>query len=96
MRLDWNFRDIPQLVGSIVQIVFFITPIMWRPELLKNRTFIATANPLYHLVEIVRAPLLGMAPSSASYYAVVIITLVNGAIAAALFVRFRARISYWV
>ncbi len=91
-----RFRDIPQLVSSIVQIVFFITPIMWRPELLKNRTFIATANPLYHLVEIVRAPLLGMTPATSSYIAVAIITLVNGGIAAALFVRFRARISYWV
>lgn len=91
-----RFRDIPQLVGSIVQIVFFVTPIMWRPELLKNRTYIATANPLFHLVEIVRAPLLGTLPDIDSYLAVTIITLINGAIAAALFVRFRARISYWV
>jgi lipopolysaccharide transport system permease protein len=91
-----RFRDIPQLVSSIVQIVFFVTPIMWHPELLKNRTYIATANPLYHLVEIVRAPLLGLTPAAGSYLAVAIITLVNGGIAAALFVRFRSRISYWV
>ena len=28
-----RFRDIPQLINSLVQIVFFVTPIMWKPEL---------------------------------------------------------------
>ena len=46
--------------------------------------------------EIVRAPLLGITPDSSSYIAVAIITVVNAGIAAALFARFRARISYWV
>lgn len=94
--LSARFRDIPQLVASIVQILFFITPIMWRPELLKSRTYIAAANPLYHLVEVVRAPLLGVTPAFSNYFAVAVITVVNGGIAAALFMRFRARISYWV
>ena len=58
-----RFRDIPQLINSIVQIVFFVTPIMWKPELLRTRSYIAEFNPFYHLVEIVRAPLLGQMPS---------------------------------
>jgi lipopolysaccharide transport system permease protein len=91
-----RFRDVPQLINSAVQIVFFVTPIMWKPELLRNRTFIADFNPLYHLLEIVRAPLLGNAPPSKSYLAVLLITLVNAAIVSLFFARFRARISYWV
>src|SRR6266436_4655263 len=51
-----RFRDVPQLINSVVQIVFFVTPIMWKPELLHSRAYIAEFNPFYHLMEIVRAP----------------------------------------
>src|SRR3981081_3647654 len=91
-----RFRDIPQLINSLVQIVFFVTPIMWKPELLRTRSFIAEFNPFYHLLEIVRAPLLGSLPSVKSYIAVLLITLVNVVIVGAFFARFRSRISYWV
>jgi len=91
-----RFRDVPQLINSVVQIVFFVTPIMWKPELLRSRTFIADFNPFYHLLEIVRAPLLGSLPSTKSYIAVLLITLVNVVIVGAFFARFRSRISYWV
>jgi ABC-2 type transport system permease protein/lipopolysaccharide transport system permease protein len=91
-----RFRDVPQLVNSVVQIVFFVTPIMWQPELLHNRTYIAKLNPFYHLIEIVRAPLLGTLPSAENYLAVLLITLLNVAIVGTFFARFRSRISYWV
>lgn len=91
-----RFRDVPQLINSGVQIVFFITPIMWKPELLRTRVYIAEWNPFYHLVEIVRAPLLGSLPSTTNYVAVLLITAVNLIIVGAFFARFRSRISYWV
>jgi ABC-2 type transport system permease protein/lipopolysaccharide transport system permease protein len=91
-----RFRDIPQLVVSLVQIAFFLTPIFWTPDLLKGRAFVLDFNPFYHLIEIVRGPLLGTIPSSQNYLAVALITLANIAIAGIFFVRFRGRISYWV
>jgi lipopolysaccharide transport system permease protein len=91
-----RFRDVPQLINSIVQVIFFVTPIFWKPELLKSRPFIADFNPLFHLIEIVRAPLLGIVPSPKSYLAVLLITLVNIAVVSVFFTRFRSRISYWV
>lgn len=91
-----RFRDVPQVVVSVVQIVFFVTPIFWKPELLQSRAYLADLNPFYHLIEIVRAPLLGQMPTSKHYLAVLLITLINLAIASAFFARFRARIAYWV
>ncbi|HUS10561.1 MAG TPA: hypothetical protein VMZ30_08860, partial [Pyrinomonadaceae bacterium] len=91
-----RFRDVPQLINSIVQIVFFITPIFSKPELLKERTFVADFNPFFHLLEVVRAPLLGLVPSATSYFAVLFITLVNLLLVSVFFARFRSRISYWV
>lgn len=91
-----RFRDIPQLIGSLIQIVFFVTPIMWKPELLQHRSYIATLNPFFHLIEIVRAPLLGSVPPLETYIWVLAITALNIVIVSTFFVRFRSRISYWV
>jgi lipopolysaccharide transport system permease protein len=91
-----RFRDIPQVINSVVQIVFFVTPIFWKPDLLKARTYIADFNPAYHLLEVVRQPLLGYMPSGKSYLAVLLITAINIAVTGFFFVRFRSRIAYWV
>jgi lipopolysaccharide transport system permease protein len=91
-----RFRDVPQIINSMVQIVFFVTPIMWRPELLQTQSYVVEFNPFFHLIEVVRAPLLGAMPSRENYFAVLMITVINVAISGAFFVRFRSRISYWI
>jgi lipopolysaccharide transport system permease protein len=91
-----RFRDVPQLIASMVQIIFFVTPIFWKPELLKGKDYVTDFNPLFHLLEIVRAPLLGGMPSAKNYFAVLFITLINIAITGAFFSRYRSRISYWI
>jgi ABC-2 type transport system permease protein/lipopolysaccharide transport system permease protein len=90
-----RFRDIPQAITSFMQVVFFITPIMWKPELLADQR-VVDFNPLFHLIEVVRAPLLGHMPSLNTWLAVLLITSVNVVVSGALFARFRSRISYWV
>ena len=91
-----RFRDIPQIVASVVQIVFFVTPIMWKPEFLGERSYLIAINPFFHLIEVVRAPLLGHAPTLENCAAVAIVTIVNLLIASGFFVKYRPRIAYWV
>jgi lipopolysaccharide transport system permease protein len=90
-----RYRDVPQFVNSIVQILFFVTPIMWKPELLKDHVYLEL-NPLYHLLEIVRAPLLDNLPTLENYLNVALVTAFNVALTGAIFTRFRSRIAYWV
>lgn len=59
-----RFRDLAQVVGSAVQFAFFMTPIFWDVSHLPETPIFVDANPLHHLIEIVRAPMLG-APASA-------------------------------
>lgn len=94
--LSARFRDIPQIISSVTQIAFFVTPVMWSPVLLGLNSPIVLLNPFFHLLEIVRAPLLGQVFPFTSYIAVFMITIVSFGISAAFFVRFRNRISYWV
>ena len=54
-----RFRDVPLVISSVMQVTFFLTPIFWMPtESAHNPAFIA-GNPFYHLIQLVRAPLLG-------------------------------------
>jgi len=91
-----RFRDIPQVINSIVQILFFVTPLMWKPDAVKIPAYVTELNPVYHLLQIVRAPLLGEVPTASNYAAVGLVTLINVALSGLLFSRYRARIAYWV
>jgi len=91
-----RFRDIPQFINSIVQILFFVTPVMWHPDLLREHRLFLDLNPFYHLLELVRQPLLGRAPTIENYLVASLLSVVNLALAGAIFVRFRSRIAYWV
>lgn len=94
--LSARFRDIPLIIASIVQVVFFITPVIWRPEMLPERTLLLVLNPLYHMVEIIRAPLLGGVPSLENWYAVITISILGAAITFVFYSTYRWRIPYWL
>ena len=91
-----RFRDIPRILASFVQVLFLITPIIWTPDLLGPQLYLAQANPFFHLIEIVRAPLLGELPSTQTLLVTLAITAINGLVTSYFFLRFRARISYWI
>lgn len=90
-----RFRDIPQIVQSIIGIAFMLTPIIWQPSLL-GRTAIIEYNPFYHAIEIIRRPLLGTYPSTSSWIAMLAVAFVGYLFMFFLFSRYRARIAYWI
>jgi homopolymeric O-antigen transport system permease protein len=91
-----RFRDVPQLVNSLLQLLFFVTPIMWMPELLGQRMYVVQFNPGYHIVELMRAPLLGNAPSEIAWLYVAGMTVVGGLGTFVVFRHYRNRISFWL
>jgi ABC-type polysaccharide/polyol phosphate export permease len=92
-----RFRDIQPIVQTVVQISMLITPIFWMPESLSgaHRLMFAQLNPLYRLIDVVRAPLLGKTPTLASYIAMVVMTTIGWVVTYATFRYFRKRIPYW-
>jgi ABC-type polysaccharide/polyol phosphate export permease len=92
-----RYRDISQIIKSMVQVVFFITPVMWKPEaLLGKNHYIVELNPFYSFIELIRAPLLGKAPALYNIEFVAITTVVGMLAAWIAFVRRRSRIVYWL
>jgi len=94
--LGTRFRDLQQIVVSMIQVVFFMTPIFWKMELLGRHAYIVLLNPFYHFVEIIRAPLLGQTPALSSYAVVCGVTAIGFLAADAAFGKFRGRIHYWL
>ena len=91
-----RYRDIPQIVASFVQVAFFLTPIMWRSEMLGRYQWAVDFNPLYHFLQIARAPLLAGAVSTNSWLAAILITVLGFAVTLLVFSRYRARVAYWM
>jgi lipopolysaccharide transport system permease protein len=91
-----RFRDMQPIIGSVVQLAFFLTPIFWKPEALGNRVAFAKYNPLYMLVDLLRGPILGYVPGINVYIGVGVIALSLYAVAIPMFVRYRSRVAFWV
>jgi ABC-type polysaccharide/polyol phosphate export permease len=91
-----RFRDIPQIIGSLVQVTFFLTPVLWKAEMLGRHAWAAQFNPYYHFLEVIRAPMLGNSASAQSWAVIGAISLLGWVFTLLLFARFRARVAYWV
>lgn len=91
-----RFRDVPQAVQSIMQVIFFLTPIFWMPSAVSDRPMFTHANPFYHFIELVRAPMLGHEPTLVNWQ-VALWCCAGVAIAAVLSVTItRKRINLWL
>lgn len=91
-----RFRDVAQAATSVVQILFFVTPVMWRPESLGAHAWISTLNPLTQFFDLLRDPLLGKTPPLYSWIFVLAVTILGWIGTIYLFSRYRARVAYWV
>lgn len=92
-----RFRDVQPLVASVLQIALFVTPIMWSADQLGGkRWLILYPNLLYHIVDVLRSPLLGHIPAPSTYAAVVLLTIIGWMMTFLIFARFRRRVPFWV
>lgn len=101
--ISTRFRDIPPVTQSIVQLMFFMTPIVWIYDDLLSKGGNITArarlvefNPFLHFIEIIRRPMLGQSFEARYWIVVAVITVVGWTLALVFLRNYRARVSYWV
>jgi ABC-2 type transport system permease protein/lipopolysaccharide transport system permease protein len=94
--LSARFRDIPPIVATVTQMMFLLTPILWRPEQVPGREWIYLFNPFYYLVQIIREPLEGISPSPFIWGVALAMTSAGFIVSLLFFSRFRNRIVYWL
>lgn len=93
-----RYRDMAQIVISLLQVCFYVTPIIWMPSLLPERTsaMILGPNPVYHLLEVVRAPLMDQMPTLQNFLFCTFLALFGWLATIFLFDKYRNRIVYWL
>jgi ABC-2 type transport system permease protein len=99
-----RFRDLAPITQSLVQLLFFLTPIVWIYTTLLNspnpttasRARLAEFNPLLSFLEIIRAPMLGQDQHLRFWVIVLVFTVGGWALTLFVLRRYRSRVSYWV
>ncbi|MDG1688457.1 MAG: ABC transporter permease [Gammaproteobacteria bacterium] len=91
-----RYRDVSQIIISLLQPIFFFTPIIWTVDLVPDRTYLIDSNPFYHLIELVRAPILGQIPSNLTWMVVLTMTVLGWLFAAYFHNKYQHKVAYWV
>jgi ABC-type polysaccharide/polyol phosphate export permease len=91
-----RFRDIPQIVASVMQFAMFMTPVFWTPDRFPERHAILFLNPFNHMLSVVRAPMMGQPVDPASWMILIVIAVVGWAITFTVFSFTRRRIVHYL
>lgn len=92
-----RFRDIAQIVTSVLQIVLFVTPVFYlKTSLGAGMESVTKFNVIYHLIDVVRAPLLGQLPDLWSWEYCLLFAIFGWSVTFVVYSLFRRRIAYWI
>lgn len=94
--LGARFRDIAPALGVGMQVAFVATPIIWPAEIIRRRVFFIDGNPFYHLVQVVRAPMIGELPTAANWTFAIGTAVVCLTVGLLSFGALKRRVYYWI
>lgn len=91
-----RFRDVPPMISSILMILFFVTPIMWKSSKIGEFSWVVEINPVNHLIAVIRDPIV-----YGTFDQISLIVLLFWALAttpATVFIvdRFRSKLVLWL
>jgi lipopolysaccharide transport system permease protein len=95
--LGARFRDLPQIVAALLQVAFYVTPVLFHGQMLSGRhRWIVEFNPLAYLIDVVRQPLVGQVPPVSTWLLVGAMAVAGWLVALIMTGRYHKRIPYWL
>lgn len=93
-----RFRDLPPIINSLILIIFYVTPVMWKPDGLPGGLahFLLGLNPFYHLIQITRLPLMGTFPTIENWVGSFFVLILGTCISIFALRATRWKIVYWL
>jgi ABC-type polysaccharide/polyol phosphate export permease len=91
-----RFRDIPQIVVSIMQFAIFMTPVFWRPDRFGKHQAVLAMNPFYHMLDAIRAPLMGGSVAPLTYLVLTSMAVLGWILTFSVFALTRRRIVHYL
>ena len=91
-----RFKDIELLIVSVVPLLFFISPVIYRADKLPPSLNIVWYNPFSYMIEAIRTPLLGTAPPAQTWIVLLAMLVVGGSLTW-LYQRIKGKnLAFWV
>lgn len=94
--LGARFRDLDPLVAAALPLLFFLTPVVFRPDHVPVSHNIVWLNPLTYFITVIRDPLRGEVPPAFVYVVVLTVLAAGWAVAYWLLTRRAFRVPFWI
>lgn len=94
--LGARFRDFEYMIGMIMPLLMFLSPVMFRPNALPFSGKYIWVNPFADMIEIIRMPLLGEAIPDFLWLINIGMLLIGGTLTIMFFSSKFKRIAFWV
>jgi ABC-2 type transport system permease protein/lipopolysaccharide transport system permease protein len=94
-----RYPDTHEFMGNVFVLGFLLTPILWYPADAPAGTWqglFMRLNPMYHLIEVVRAPVLGEALGTSSIAYCIVLALLGWGLWAWSYRRYARYVALWV
>lgn len=91
-----RYRDVPIMIQNFLNVIVWLTPLMYFPEQLGSKRYLADYNPFTHIIALLREPLLGGTPTLNDWLVVLSVAIIGWIGTLLFFARFRARVVYWL
>jgi ABC-type polysaccharide/polyol phosphate export permease len=94
-----RYREFHEITSAVLMVAFLVTPVLWTVDRFPPDTIRGLAvrlNPAFHLIDVVRAPVLGQMPETSSLIYTAALLAVGWPIAALLYRRYARFVPIWV
>ncbi|MDH3378373.1 MAG: ABC transporter permease [Gammaproteobacteria bacterium] len=91
-----RYRDFIELLSAALRIMFFVTPIIWMPDVSPRFEVVAEWNPVFHFIEVLRGPFMLAQINVHAWIVMTVFTVAGLTIAMKLFVKYRSRVAFWL
>lgn len=94
--LGARFRDVEQTIGVLIPLMFFVSPVLYRPEQLGAMEQYIWVNPFSYMISLIRDPIQGLTPEPHVYLVSIGMLLLGWAATLWLYAKRYSRIPFWV
>lgn len=95
--LSARYRDVQQVISTVLQLIFFISPVLWIPQDMNGvRSLLLTADPVFHMLAVIRDPLLARPIQWNSYVFLVVMGAAGWTVTIGLYAAVRRRIVHYL
>lgn len=93
-----RYRDLSNLVGLFVSLLFFFTPIIWEANQLstKNKILFIEPNLLYHYIEFFRSTIINGNVNNLSFVVVVSFTVISSFLNLYILKKYKKNLVTWI